>query len=126
VPAICANDHYCTWHAEFSDVLKAYNALPGVAGEVARLLAPAPDDLTILKPRHSAFFASPVDLLLREIGARELAIVGLATDMCVQLTAVEAYMHGYSAWVPRTARQRRHLKQDVRHWTTWPLFSSVV
>jgi nicotinamidase-related amidase len=100
VPAIYANDHYGTWHFEFSDVLRACQALPGAAGEVATMLAPAKGDLTILKPRHSAFFASPLDLLLREMGARELIIVGLATDMCVQLTAVEAYMHGYSAWVP--------------------------
>lgn len=100
VPAIYANDHYGTWHAEFSDVLRACQALPGPRGQIARLLAPAPQDLTILKPRHSAFFATPLDLLLREMQAKELVIVGLAADMCVQLTAVEAYMHGYSAWVP--------------------------
>lgn len=100
VPAIYANDHYGTWHAEFRDVLEACLALEGPRGEIARLLAPAPADLTILKPRHSAFFATPLDLLLRELQARQLVIVGLATDMCVQLTTVEAYMHGYSAWVP--------------------------
>ena len=32
--------------------------------------------------------------------AKELVVVGLAADMCVQLTTAEAYMHGYSAWVP--------------------------
>lgn len=100
VPAIYANDHYGTWHAEFSDVLRACQAMPGPRGQIARLLAPAPEDLTILKPRHSAFFATPLDLLLREMQAKELVIVGLAADMCVQLTTVEAYMHGYSAWVP--------------------------
>lgn len=100
VPAIYANDHYGTWHAEFSDVLRACQAIPGPRGQIARLLAPAPQDLTILKPRHSAFFATPLDLLLREMQAKELVIVGLAADMCVQLTTVEAYMHGYSAWVP--------------------------
>ncbi len=100
VPAIYANDHYGTWHAEFSDVLRTCQSLPGVRGQIARLLAPAPQDLTILKPRHSAFFATPLDLLLREMRAKELVVVGLAADMCVQLTTAEAYMHGYSAWVP--------------------------
>jgi nicotinamidase-related amidase len=100
VPAIYANDHYGTWHAEFSDVLRTCQALPGARGQIARLLAPAPQDLTILKPRHSAFFATPLDLLLREMRAKELVVVGLAADMCVQLTTAEAYMHGYSAWVP--------------------------
>ena len=67
VPAIYANDRYGTWHAEFSDVLRACQATPGPRGQIARLLAPAPQDLTILKPRHSAFFATPLDLLLREM-----------------------------------------------------------
>jgi nicotinamidase-related amidase len=118
VPAIYANDHYGTWHAEFSDVLRACQALPGPRGQIARLLAPAPQDLTILKPRHSAFFATPLDLLLREMGARQLIIVGLATDMCVQLTTMEAYMHGYSAWVPSdcTAAESPQAKQGaLRH-----------
>ena len=115
VPAIYANDHYGTWHAEFSDVLRVCLALPGPRGEIARLLTPAPQDLTILKPRHSAFFATPLDLLLREMQAKELVIVGLAADMCVQLTAVEAYMHGYSAWVPAdcTAAETTQAKRQA-------------
>lgn len=121
VPAIYANDHYGTWHAEFSDVLRACQALPGARGQIARLLAPAPQDLTILKPRHSAFFATPLDLLLREMQASEIVLVGLATDMCVQLSTAEAYMHGYSAWVPadctaaETPEAKRHA---LRHMAT--------
>lgn len=117
VPAIYANDHYGTWHAEFSDVLRACLALPGVRGQIARLLSPATQDLTILKPRHSAFFATPLDLLLREMRAKELVIVGLAADMCVQLTTMEAYMHGYSAWVPSdcTAAETPGAKRRALH-----------
>ncbi len=121
VPAIYANDHYGTWHAEFNDVLRACQALPGPRGEIARLLAPAPDDLTVLKPRHSAFFATPLDLLLREMRARELVIGGLAADMCVQFTTVDAYMHGYSAWVPSdcTAAESDEAKRRaLRHMAT--------
>ena len=67
---------------------------------MARLLMPTESDLTVLKPRHSAFFATPLDLLLREMKAEELIVAGLAADMCVQFTTVDAYMHGYSVWVP--------------------------
>nr|WP_145547074.1 isochorismatase family cysteine hydrolase [Variovorax boronicumulans] len=121
VPAIYANDHYGTWHAEFSDVLRACQALPGARGQIAQLLAPAPQDLTILKPRHSAFFATPLDLLLRQMQAREIVLVGLATDMCVQLSTAEAYMHGYSAWVPSdcTAAETPEAKRRaLRHMAT--------
>ena len=70
------------------------------AGDIARLLYPQAEDLTILKPRHSAFFASPLDLLLSEMGATELVICGLATDMCVQMTAADAFLREYKTWVP--------------------------
>lgn len=74
--------------------------LPGPRGEIAQLMSPLENDLTVLKPGHSAFFATPLDLLLREMGAKELAIVGLTADMCVQFSTLDAYMHGYRAWVP--------------------------
>ena len=64
-------------------------------GEIARLLYPQAGDLTILKPRHSAFYASPLELLLAEMQARELVICGLATDMCVQLTAMDAFLREF-------------------------------
>ncbi|EER60345.1 isochorismatase hydrolase [Acidovorax delafieldii 2AN] len=82
-------------------MLAAHQALPGTRGEIASMLAPVDCDLTILKPLHSAFHATPLEYLLREHGAREANVVGLATDMCVHLTAMDAYMRGFKVWVPR-------------------------
>jgi nicotinamidase-related amidase len=115
VPAVYANDNYGTWHSEFSDVLRRCQEMAGPRGEIARMLAPQAQDLTLLKPRHSAFFGTPLDLLLREMQAKELVIVGLAADMCVQFTAVDAYMHGYTAWVPAdcTAAESEAAKQGA-------------
>ena len=115
IPAIYANDNYGTWHSEFRDVLTHCLGLPGERGEMARLLMPTEQDLTVLKPRHSAFFATPLDLLLREMKAEELVVVGLAADMCVQFTTVDAYMHGYSVWVPSdcTAAESEEGKQHA-------------
>lgn len=42
----------------------------------------------------------PLELLLAEMQARELVICGLATDMCVQLTAMDAFLREFKAWVP--------------------------
>ncbi len=100
IPAIYANDNYGVWRSEFRDVLRYCQDLPGEAGEMARVLAPREEDLTILKPRHSAFYATPLDLLLTQIKAQRLIVVGLATDMCVQLTAMDAYLRGYEICVP--------------------------
>lgn len=100
VHTIFANDNYGVWQSDFHSLVATCLGMPGPAGEIARLLYPQADDLTILKPRHSAFYASPLELLLREMQARELVICGLATDMCVQLTAGDAFLREYAIWVP--------------------------
>jgi len=100
VVAIYANDNFGAWQSDFHGLVTRCLALPGEPGEIARVLRPQEDDLTVLKPRHSAFYASPLELLLAEMQAHELIICGLAADMCVQLTAADAFLREYQVWVP--------------------------
>lgn len=100
VIAIYANDNYGRWRSDFRALHERCAALPGPPGLIARKLAPRRADLTILKPRHSAFHATPLDLLLTQLQARELVVTGLATDFCVLQTAMEAHMRGLEVWVP--------------------------
>jgi nicotinamidase-related amidase len=100
VAVIYANDNYGVWQSDFHSMVSACLGMDGPPGEIARLLYPQAQDLTILKPRHSAFFASPLELLLTEMQAQELIVCGLATDMCVQLTAADAFLREYRIWVP--------------------------
>jgi nicotinamidase-related amidase len=100
VATIFANDNYGVWQSDFHTMVATCVGMEGPAGEIARALYPQATDLTILKPRHSAFYASPLELLLREMQTRELVICGLATDICVQLTAMDAFLREYAVWVP--------------------------
>lgn len=100
VATVYANDNYGFWQSDFRALVTRCAGREGGCGEIARLLAPQPDDITILKPRHSAFYGSPLELLLAEMGARELVICGLATNMCVQMTAADAFLREFSCWVP--------------------------
>ncbi|WP_256373129.1 cysteine hydrolase family protein [Ramlibacter montanisoli] len=62
---------------------------------------PRPHDITLLKPRHSAFYCTALELLLKDMGARELIVAGLSADMCVQMTAADAFLRGFEGvWVP--------------------------
>ena len=112
VTTIYANDNYGLWRSDFEDLLAHCQGLPGIRGEVASLVAPEERDLTVLKPLHSAFHATPLQHLLRQMKTKELVITGLATDMCVHLTAMDAYMRGFKVWVPAdcTAAERAHSK----------------
>ena len=58
------------------------------------------EDVTVLKPRHSAFYCTPLSLLLEQMHTRRLILAGLAADNCVLFTAMEAYVRGYELWVP--------------------------
>ncbi len=100
VPTIYANDNYGIWQSDFHSLVSGCVGHEGECGEIARLLYPQAQDITILKPRHSAFYGSPLELLLAQMQARELVICGLATDMCVQLTAMDAFLRQFNVWVP--------------------------
>jgi len=113
VPVIYANDNYGLWRSDFRETLANCQARPGEAGEIARLLAPKEGDLAILKPRQSGFFATPLELLLTQMHAHRIVLVGLAADICVQLTAMDAHLRGYALWVPAdcTAAESPQAKQ---------------
>ena len=65
-----------------------------------RLLGPQHDDYAVVKPKHSGFYATPLELLLTHLGARSLVLTGLAGDACVLLTAADAYLRAYRLFVP--------------------------
>jgi nicotinamidase-related amidase len=113
VACIYANDNYGQWRSDFRDVLLTCAQRGGVSAEIASLLAPGPQDLVILKPRHSGFFATPLDLLLSQMHTKRLIIAGLAADICVQLTAMDANLRGYELWIPSdcTAAESPALKR---------------
>lgn len=101
VISVYANDHYGAWRSDFRDVKERCEDLGGVSAWMAELLAPTPDDYVVLKPRHSAFFATPLELLLTHLRCRDLIVCGLSTDMCVQMSATDAYLRGFKLWVPQ-------------------------
>ena len=101
VPVIYANDHFGGWTRDFSTLVRdcAESGVPG--HPLARILAPEPDDYPVLKPRNSAFYGTPLEFLLDELGVRELVIAGIAADNCVLFSASDAYLRRYKLWVPR-------------------------
>jgi len=118
VPAIYANDNYGGWQSDFQSLVERCAGSTGASGEMARLLRPQRGDLTILKPRHSAFLGSPLDLLLSRMKAEDIIIAGVATDICVQLTAMDGFLRGYSLRVPAdctAAESDTYKKQSIRY-----------
>ncbi|HEX2076925.1 MAG TPA: isochorismatase family cysteine hydrolase [Longimicrobium sp.] len=100
IPVIYANDNFGKWRSDFREVVK-HCLEDGVRGQrLAELLRPDGNDYFVLKPKHSAFFASTLGTLLEHLGTRHLILTGINADTCVLMTASDAYMRDYRIHVP--------------------------
>lgn len=117
-PVIYANDNHGRWRSDFRQLLERAFADEGEGAMIARLLAPDPDDYFVLKPRHSAFYATPLELLLQNLEVRRLVLTGVSSDQCLLATAADARMRGVDATVPRDAiasLTSRRTRASIRH-----------
>jgi nicotinamidase-related amidase len=99
VPTIYVNDHFGDWSANFDAVLKRCERSK-LGSRLVSLLCPQPGDLSILKPRHSAFYGTPLEFLLDELRIDSLILTGLQAHICVLFSAHDAYLRRYRLWVP--------------------------
>jgi ureidoacrylate peracid hydrolase len=58
-------------------------------------LAPEPTDIVIVKSRYSGFHGTNLDSVLRGRGIRNLLMVGIASNVCVESTVRDAYFNEY-------------------------------
>src|SRR6185436_18330524 len=54
----------------------------------------------VLKPKHSGFYKTTLDLLLDYLQTKTVILTGMATDVCVLFTAADAYMRDLRVIVP--------------------------
>lgn len=124
IPVIYVNDNFGRWRSDFNQVVRRCLEEPVRGSEIARLLAPDEDDYSVLKPKHSGFYSTTLELLLEHLGARTLILTGFAGNLCVLYTANDAYLRDYELKVPadctasNTAKDNRaalqHMKRFLR------------
>ena len=68
--------------------------------DIINKLQPDNDDYIIKKWRYSAFYATPLNMLLRQLKVDTIVLTGVLTDVCIQHTAADAYYRGYKTIVP--------------------------
>ena len=117
-PVIYANDNFGHWTSEFSRLVEDCIACGGESSEIARLLHPEPRDFAVLKPRHSAFYGTPLEFLLEELKVESLVVTGISLDICVFATAQDAYVRQFDLWIPSdcvAADTPEHERQALDH-----------
>ncbi len=100
IPAIYVNDNFGRWQSNFQELL-THCLDPGVPGEpFVKQLVPGKQDYFVLKPKHSGFYQTPLEILLKHLGAKRLILAGLCSNSCVLFTAQDAYMRDFELFVP--------------------------
>lgn len=100
IPAIYVNDNFGRWRSDFKKQV-SHCLNDRTRGEkIVEILKPKPDDYFVLKPKHSGFYSTTLDLLLGHLGAQTLIVTGFTADRCVLFTASDAHMRDYRLVIP--------------------------
>lgn len=100
MPVIYANDNFGRWRSNFDEVVEHCLKSDVRGRPLVEALQPSDRDYFILKPKHSAFYGTPLELLLQHLACTRLILTGISGDMCVQFSACDAYMRDYRLLVP--------------------------
>lgn len=100
IPVIYVNDNFGKWQSNFHNILEHACHEKVRGSEIAKLLKPDEEDYFVLKPKHSGFFSTTLDLLLEYLQCQTLILTGVTTDICILFTANDAYMRDFNLVIP--------------------------
>jgi nicotinamidase-related amidase len=101
VPVIYVNDNFGKWQSDFKKLLDHCQSKSSAGRTIAKMLSPKKDDYFVLKPKHSAFYSTSLDILLDYLKVKTLILTGIAADVCVLFTANDAHMRDLNLIVPQ-------------------------
>lgn len=100
IPSIYVNDNFGHWQSDWKKVFESCSAANSRGCKIADVMKPQEDDYFVLKPKHSGFYCTNLELLLQDLGVKELIITGVAGNICVLFTVNDAHMRQFEIWVP--------------------------
>jgi nicotinamidase-related amidase len=106
---VYVNDLYGHWNAGRAELFE--RVLEGGYRDLVEPIAPAEDALFVVKARHSIFYETPLEYMLRQQGVEKLVLVGQVTEQCILYSALDAYIRHMEVVVPRDAVA--HIHEDL-------------
>jgi nicotinamidase-related amidase len=100
------NDNHGDWTAGRRKLTRW--ALEGADPALIEPIAPGEDMPFLVKARHSAFYATQLEYLLRSNDVDRVVLAGQVTEQCILYTALDAYVRHFDVTVPRDAVAHIH------------------
>jgi nicotinamidase-related amidase len=107
-PVVYVNDNHGDWTAGRSKLTEW--ALGGDPSLIEPIKPPSEVPF-LVKARHSVFYSTQLEYLLREQEVTELVLVGQVTEQCILYSALDAYIRHFEVTVPRDAVA--HIHEDL-------------
>src|SRR3954463_5722601 len=103
---IYVNDNFGAWTSNRDDLVK--EAMDSRFRELIEPIAPSEDTLFVVKPRHSAFYQTPLEYLLSSEDVDRVVMIGQVTEQCILYSALDAYIRHIGVVIPRDAVAHIH------------------
>ena len=105
VQVIYVNDNFGAWNSNRDDLVE--EALKQ-SKELIEPIRPKPDTAFVVKARHSIFYETPLEYLLRGNDIDRIVLIGQATEQCILYSALDAHIRHFDVAVPRDAVAHIH------------------
>jgi nicotinamidase-related amidase len=112
IPVLYVNDNFGDWRSE-KEVLMG-RCLEAKGGEFVRPLLPDSEDYFVLKPMHSAFYMTPLEVLLQHLQVETIILTGLTSNSCIAVTAHDANMRGFEIYIPPDCSCARNSEEHTQ------------
>ena len=100
IPVVYANDTAGKWESDQKSFVDRCMQPDSRGRKIVQLLAPTPEDYFMFKPRHSAFFGTPLHTLLQRLKIARVIATGITSHQCVLFTAMDAHVREFELIIP--------------------------
>jgi nicotinamidase-related amidase len=103
---VYVNDNYGNWTAGRQEIVAS--ALDGEEPGLVEPIIPPDDAPFVVKARHSAFYGTQLEYMLRSNEIEQLLLAGQVTEQCILYSALDAYVRHFDVAVPKDAVAHIH------------------